>query len=161
MLGRITVIQEDHKAIFVKLERSADFKINEVVNITKAKKKRTLKQNALYWCFLTWCIHPKGGDMRSQGWFSVDGLHTNIKAWIEENHAHDFPMDRHFTTTELTVEEFHSFFELVNQELFVEFLGIDTSGFWRDHEQYSQWVDYNSADFKAYMDEQYSTNVPF
>lgn len=156
MLGKITVVQKDKKAVFVELEHPADFRTNEVVNISKAKKRRTLKQNALYWCYLTWVLHPKGGDLRSQGWFSVDGLHENVKEWIKESHAHDFKMDKRFTTTELSTEEFGQFFDLVNQELFVEFLGINTSPFWVEYEKYSRWTEYGREDFREYMDE-----IPF
>jgi hypothetical protein len=34
MLGRITTVQEDHKAIFIELETTASFKMGQVVEVT-------------------------------------------------------------------------------------------------------------------------------
>lgn len=160
MLGKITVVQEDRKAVFVELEQPGRFKIGDTVNVSKKKQNRTLKQNSMYWAFLTWCIHPAGGDLQSQGHFSKDALHENIKAWIKVEHKHDFNVEEEFTTTELDKKQFGEFFDIINHELMVEKLGLDTSGFWAEYEKYTRWVDFNNDDFRSFMDEQVS-EVPF
>jgi hypothetical protein len=43
-------------------------------------------------------------------------------------------MEERFSTTKLDKEGFGRFLDIVNQELMVEFFGIDTSGFWREYE---------------------------
>lgn len=155
MLGKITVIQKDRKAVFIEFDKPVDFKINQIVNVSERKKVRTLKQNAMYWAFLTWCIHPFGGDLQSQGHFSVDALHADIKAWFTMTHGHEFPMDGKFTTTELDIKQFRRYFDIVNQELMVDTLGVDTSGFWADYERYRAWAEYNEENIGRYMEERY------
>jgi hypothetical protein len=156
MLGKIQAIQQDHKAVFIELETTASFKMGEIVNVSKAKKRRTLNQNSMYWAYLTWIIHKNGGGLCDKGHFSTDALHQDIKAWIKDTHEHDFTFDKRFTTTELTTKEFSSFFELVNQELFVDILGVDTSGFWRDQQRFEIYRKYGCDNFKDYLDEQYN-----
>lgn len=159
MLGKIVETGQD--TIYIKLDGKSKFKLGETVNVSPKKTTRTLKQNAYYWCFLTWCIHPAGADLQSQGHFSADGLHADIKAWIKDNHGHDFPIDKHFTTTELTKEEFHRFFELVNQELMIEFFGVDTTPFFVSYEKWGRWFEYgNNKEFRDFMNEQVPA-VPF
>jgi hypothetical protein len=153
MLGRVTVIQDDKRAVFVELEEPAHFKINEEVVINKAKKVRTLPQNSLYWVYLTWIVDPNGGDLRSRGYFSVDALHLNIKGWIKETHPQQFKVDKKFTTTTLTRQEFSQFFDLVNQELFIEFFEIDTSPFWVDYERFGRWQQSNPGDMSDFLKE--------
>jgi hypothetical protein len=155
MVGKVTAVQDDHKAIFVELEKPTNLKVGDEVNVSKQKHKRTLKQNSMYWAFISWCIHKNGGNLQAQGHFSVNALHDNIKEWIESAHSHDFPIDNKFTTTELDRKQFKEFFDLVSQELMVEILGVDTSRFWRDYEKYPKWSLYNRDDFKGYMDEIY------
>jgi hypothetical protein len=158
MLGK--VIETGQDTIYIKLESNSNFKLNEVVNVSKKKKIRTLKQNAYYWCFLSWCIHPNGGALCEQGHFSSDGLHEDIKSWFTDKHKHDFEIDRKFTTTILDKQKFSQYFEIVNKELMIEFFGIDTSQFFRDYEKYGQWLDYTDKEFKEFMDEQVPT-TPF
>jgi hypothetical protein len=158
MLGVIKAIQDDKKAVFVELNKPADFHMGEEVNVSKPKRIRSLKQNAIYWTFLSWLINPKGGDLKSQGHYSTDSLHENIKAWLKETHPQQFEIDYKFSTTELTRKEFGEFLDIVNQELFVEFLGVDTSGFWAAYDQY---IGSNGTDgFKRFMSE-YVPKVPF
>lgn len=156
MIGRVTVVQDDKTAVFVQFDRPGVFKMGDEVNVSKQRKQRSLQQNRLYWAFLTWLIHPAGGDLRSQGHFSTDALHQDIKAWIESEHQHDFPIDKKFSTTELTTQQFNEFLDLVSQELFTEFLGVDVSGFWVEYGKFSRWSEYNEPDMKTYMDE-----IPF
>lgn len=151
MLGIITVIQDDCKAVFVELQEPANFKMGEQVNISKAKKIRSLKQNALYWVFLTWLINPFGGDLQSQGHFSVDSLHDNIKEWIKMTHPHQFNVDKKFSTAELSKKDFGLFFDLVKQELFTEILGVDILGFEKDYEKYSSWSQYSTGDMNEFL----------
>ena len=152
MLGKI--IETGQDTIYIKLDDKSNFKLGEEVNVSRNKKKRTLKQNALYWAYLTWVIHPHGGDLESQGHFSVDALHENVKAWIEAKHSHDFPIDRKFSTAGLDKIEFGRFFDLVNAELMIEKLELDTSPFFADYEKYGRWIEYNDdPDFRQFMDE--------
>ena len=154
MLGKISVIQDDRKAVFIELFAPAKYRVGEIVSITKKKKARTRKQNNFYWCFLAWCIHPAGGNLQEQGHFSAEGLHEDVKAWFKDRHGKDFGIEGKFSTTTLDKDKFKQFFDRVNQELMVEFFDVDTSVFWREYEKYGTWVDYNSEDFGAYMDEQ-------
>jgi len=156
MIGRVTVVQNDNKAVWVEFDQPCKFRMGDEVNVGKKRHIRTLQQNRLYWAFLTWLIHPAGGNLREQGHFSTNALHEDVKAWIESEHNHDFPIDTKFSTAELSTKQFNEFIDLVNQELFVEILGVDTSGFWREYERFSKWAEYNSDDMKAYMDE-----IPF
>ena len=153
MLGQVRAVQDDKKAVFVEFEEPCRFKMGDTVNVSDQKKKRTLKQNALYWVFLTWCIHPFGGDLQSQGHFSVDALHENIKEWFTATHRRQFNINGKFSTTSLNKKQFKEFFDLVNLELMVDILGVDTSGFWDEYEKYYEWIEYNPEDFQAYMDE--------
>lgn len=157
MLGTITVVQDDKKAIFIELDQPGNFKMGEKVNVSRKRSERSLKQNALYWCFLQWCVHPQGGDLQSQGHFSTDGLHQDIKEWFKDKHKHDFNIGERFSTTELDTKQFKDFLEIVDQELLVGFFGIDTSGFWSQLEQYSRQ---DTDDFKAWMNEQVA-ETPF
>lgn len=134
MLGKIIEFSRDKKDLTIRLPAPGKFRLGETVRITRPKKARTMKQNSFYWCFLTWCISPDGGNLQDQGHFSVDGLHENIKVWFQERHGRDFGMEERFSTTKLDKEGFGRFLDIVNQELMVEFFGIDTSGFWREYE---------------------------
>jgi hypothetical protein len=132
MIGLIRAMQDDNKAVFIEFSTSAKFKMNQPVEVKVKRSIRTLPQNALYWSFLSWCISPEGGDLQSQGHFSIDALHEDIKSWFKSTHKHDFDIDKVFTTTELNAKEFGEYFEIVNAELMIQFFGIDTSGFFKD-----------------------------
>jgi hypothetical protein len=62
MLGRVTVIQEDKKAIFIQFDQPVSFKTNQPVKVTEHKKNRSLSQNRLYFGFLKWCISREEGE---------------------------------------------------------------------------------------------------
>ena len=156
MLGQIRVVQDDQKAVFIEFDRPCNFKMSQVVNVSGRKQVRTLKQNAMYWAFLSWCINPFGGDLQSSGHFSVDALHENIKEWIVATHRHQFNIDSKFTTTELDKKQFAEFFDIVNLELMVEILERDTSEFWVEYDRFKEWAEYNEPDFRAYMEEHYT-----
>jgi hypothetical protein len=161
MLGIVRAIQDDKRAIFIELESKADFKINEQVTVSKTKKIRSIPQNNTYWLFLTWLVDPKGGDLKSQGYFSIDALHLNVKGYIQEVHPNQFKtLDKKFSTTQLSRQEFNEFLELINQELFVEILGVDTSGFWKDLEKFSRWQEYHMGGMDDFLKEK-APEVPF
>ncbi len=153
MIGKVTAIQDDRKAVFVQLENPADFKMGEIVSITKAHKKRTPPQNRFYWAFITWCIHPRGGNLIEQGHFSKDALHSDIKEWFESTHKHDFDIGKKFSTTDFDTKQFSQFFDIVERELMNGFFEINTSPFHDDYEKYTGWSDYSKADFGEYLDE--------
>lgn len=154
MIGKVAVVQEDLKAVFVQFDEKCMFKLNESVNVSSKRFKRTLKQNAMYWAYLTWTIHPLGGNLQEKGHFSTDALHENVKAWIESTHSHDFLIDKKFSTAGLDKKDFGRFFDLVNAELMIEKLELDTSPFFDDYERYGHWVEYNDdSDFRRFMDE--------
>jgi len=153
LLGQIKAVQDDRKAVFIEFRSPVKYQMNQIVNVSDQKQVRTLKQNAIYWAFLTWCINPYGGDLQSQGHFSIDALHENIKGWIIVTHNKDFNVQGRFTTTELDKKQFNKFFDLVNLELMVEILGVDTSGFWEEYDRFREWAEYNEPDFGAFMAE--------
>jgi hypothetical protein len=128
MLGKILSIQDDHKAAFIEFDASK-LKMGDMVNIKKARSVRSLQQNRLYWAFISWCISPKGGDLQSQGHFSKDGLHEDIKQWFKSTHQHDFDIDEMLSTATLNTKEFTQYFEIVKFELMAGFFGIDVSKF--------------------------------
>jgi len=137
MIGKITVIQDDQKAVFVELIEPANFKMNDLVDIKKHKSKRSISQNRLYWAYLTWIISIDGGGLIEQGHFSPDALHEDIKAWVVSKYPHQFTTKKinKFTTTELDTKEFTEFINLIDRELMVSFFEIDTSKFWGDGEE--------------------------
>ena len=154
MLGKI--IETGQDTVYIKLSEKSNFKLGEEVVVNKPKKIRTLKQNATYWLYLSWCICPYGGCLQSLGHFSAEALHNDIKEWIKATHEHDFKMDKRFTTTELTRKEFTQFWEFVNQELMVEILGVDTSPFWKDLDKFTVWQESNPGGMDEYLAERLS-----
>jgi len=153
MLGKIIEADENHIEFTIHLDQPGNFKLGQEVTINPAKKIRSLKQNSFYWVFLEWLINPFGGDLQSQGHFSVEGLHEDIKSWIKAVHEHDFKTDREFTTTELTRQEFKKFFDIVSQDLMVDKLGVDTSGFWQDYQRFENWQTTNPGGMPEYLAE--------
>ncbi len=153
MDGKIICADDNHREFTVILEQPASFKLNQEVTVNPVKKIRSLKQNSFYWVFLEWLINPFGGDLQSQGHFSIEGLHEDIKAWIKATHEHDFKMDKRFTTTELTRQEFKKFFDIVSQELMIDILGVDTSGFWQDYQRFENWQVTNPGGMSEYLRE--------
>jgi len=151
MNGKIICADDNHREFTVILDQPASFKLGHEVTINPAKKIRSLKQNGFYWVFLEWLINPFGGDMQSQGHFSKDGLHESIKQWIKDNHAHDFVFDKKFSTRELTREEFKKFFDIISQDLMVDKLGVDTSGFWQDYQRFENWQTTNPGGMSEYL----------
>jgi hypothetical protein len=151
MLGKIVETGQD--TIYIKLVDKSSFKLGEEVTVSKAKKIRTPKQNALLWVFYEWVIDPFGGDLQSQGHFSKDALHDNVKEWIKMVHPQQFKAFKEFSTTTLTKREFGLFFDLIKQDLFVEILGVDISGFERDYERFSKWQEYHSGDMNDFLRE--------
>jgi hypothetical protein len=137
MLGKITVIQDDQKAVFVELTEPTKLKLGDEVDIKKHKRKRSLSQNRLYWSYLTWIISREGGGLIDQGHFSTDALHSDIKSWIVDKYPHQFTAKEinKFTTTELNTKEFNEYLGIVDRELMVQFFGIDTSKFWGEVEE--------------------------
>jgi hypothetical protein len=137
MLGKVTVVQDDKKAVFIELQEPTKLKLGDEVEIKKYRRKRTLSQNRLYWAYLTWCISEEGGGLIDQGHFSPDALHQDIKCWVQSKYPNQFDMEDIFTTTELNTKQFNEYLELVDRELMVKFFGIDTSRFWGEVEDKS------------------------
>ena len=139
MIGKVTVIQDDRKAVFIELEEPTKLKLGDEVEIRVHRQKRTLSQNRLYWAYLSWIISPEGGNLVDQGHFSPDALHEDIKSWITSKYPHQFTARaiNRFTTTELNTKEFTEYLQIVDRELMVQFFGIDTSRFWREVEDRS------------------------
>jgi hypothetical protein len=153
MLGRITAVGDDKQSVYVEFDSKVSFNMGQEVTVNNPRKLRTQKQNSLYWVFLEWVINPFGGDLQSQGHFHPDALHDNVKAWVEVTHPHKFKIDKRFTTTELTRKEFGEFFDLVKQELFVEILSVDISGFEKDYERFGTWQETNPGGMNEYLKE--------
>ena len=153
MIGRVTVIQNDGLAVFVELQEPVKFKVGEEVTINKAKKVRSLKQNALWWVFMEWLLSPHGGDLIDHGYYTVEAIHENVKGWFEYKHPHEFKIDKKFTTTTLTRQEFNKFVEIANLEFFIEELHVDVSGFWQDFERFAGWQENNPGSMSDYLSE--------
>jgi len=102
---------------------------------------------------MDWLLSPNGGDLIHHGYYAAEAIHENVKGWFEYKYPHEFKIDKKFTTTTLTREEFNKFLELANQEFFVEELHIDPSGFWIDFEKYTSWQTTNPGGMKEYLKE--------
>jgi hypothetical protein len=138
MLGRISVIQDDRKAVFVEFDSPVSFKQGQQVDIKEHKRQRSLNQNRLYFGFLQWCISEDGGNLVEKGHFEVDGLHTDIKSWVQSEYPNQFNIKEIFSSATLNTKEFTEFIALVDRELMVKFFRIDTSRFWGDVEKESE-----------------------
>jgi uncharacterized protein YqfB (UPF0267 family) len=132
MLGKI--IETGQDTIYIKLESNSNFKLNQPVEVKEHRKKRSLPQNKLYWSFLEWCISSEGGDLISQGHWSKDALHMDIKSWIQSEYPNQFDYKELFSSAALDTKQFTDFIELVDRELMVKFFEIDTSKFWGEVE---------------------------
>ncbi|MGV8130924.1 MAG: hypothetical protein ACP5N7_02365 [Candidatus Pacearchaeota archaeon] len=149
MIGKVAMISEDKRFIYIELEQETKLKLNQPVEVSRKHAKRSLQQNSFYWSYLTWCI--KKGGLMAQGHFSIDALHEDIKAWIKQVHKKDF--NEEFTTANLNKIEFAEYFNLVDYELMTEFFGVNTSHFHRDYEKYQEWLSYNpDGSFKQFLD---------
>jgi hypothetical protein len=102
---------------------------------------------------MTWLLHPEGGDLIHNGYYTVEAIHENVKGWWEFTHPNTFKIDKKFTTTQLTKEEFGRFMDVANLEFFIEELGIDTSGFYADLERCTRWQTTNPGGMREYLGE--------
>ena len=114
------------------------FKVGEVVSISK-KNIRSIKQNSLYWQFLTYLIDECG--MKEQGHFSPMGLHYDLKQYFLAEkifNGKQFKAIEEATTTNLNKEQFSEYMEKINKFV-TEFFEVDTSDFWQMyHEVFRQ-----------------------
>jgi hypothetical protein len=153
VLGKI--IETGQDTVYIKLSEKSNFKLGEEVIVNKPKKIRTIPQNNLYWCMLDWAVHPQAGRLCEQGRLSKDGLHLDIKVFMENNHKHDFlaAFDEkgRFTTTKLTRYEFGLFFDFVNLEIMIEYYKLDMSPFWKDYERFGKWRETNPGGMDDYL----------
>lgn len=131
MIGQIRAIGDDKKSVYIEFQEPVKFKLNQPVEVKDYRQQRTLQQNRLYWGFLQWCISREGGGLIDEGHFSVDGLHADIKAWIQSEYPNQFNFKELFSSAALNTKEFTEFIELVDRELMIKFFGIDTSPFWK------------------------------
>jgi hypothetical protein len=155
MIGTVAALSEDKTAAYIQFSKSCRLKLDDTVALKLEKDRRTNKQNNLYWAYLSWCIHPGGGNLRSQGRISTDALHEDIKAWMREEHAETFRIIKSddFSTADLNVPEFRDFLDLIESELIIGIFGIDTSGFWKCYEEYAEWKKYYpEGSFREFME---------
>lgn len=133
------------------------FKLGAGVVVNLEKKIRSITQNNFYWLMLTWAVSPFGGRLCDQGRLSKDGLHCDIKAFMEAEHRHDFSRafdeKGRFTTTQLTRFDFGLFFDFVNLEFMIEHCGLDMSPFWTDYDNFTTWRVSNNGEFDDYLRE--------
>jgi hypothetical protein len=148
MTGKVITISEDKKLILVDLKEPAlKIKLDDSVEVHKTRTIRTLKQNAMYYVFLEYCIE-KG--LKGHGHFSVDGLHEDVKAWMQD--AHKLEFQKGFSTADMGLAEFSRYFEIVDRELMNQFFGIDTSKFFQDYEDFKAWESVNpDGTFRKYL----------
>lgn len=135
--GRVLSLKDDGGKRIVTVQLNAKVpKIGALVEI-KWGARRSLPQNALYWTFLTWLIDH--GGMKEQGHFSPEGLHLSLKEHFLSEKIFDkgkFKAIEEATTTDLTKAEFSEYFDKIN-EFMKDFFEIDTTPFWKDHEDYA------------------------
>jgi len=150
MIGQVASIAEDRLSELIVFNKPVKHKLNQPVSVEEKKAHRSLAQNGMYFAYLTWCIHPSGGNLYAEGWLSVDAMHENIKCWIKENHKRTFKED--FSTAELNKPEFAEFFNLVDYEYMTSGMHIDTSPFHARYQQFIEWRCYNpNGTFKEFM----------
>lgn len=104
-------------------------KVDEIVTI-KTGEPRRLRQNNLYWAYLTWLI--KVGGLKEQGHFSAIGLHENLKSHFLDTKQLSkgvFKIVERGSTTDLNTKEFGEYLDLVDKFV-TDFFGCDTSPFW-------------------------------
>lgn len=103
-------------------------KLGEYVSV-KWGKTRSLSQNSLYWSFLTWLL--QAGLKDEYG--TTDELHESLKAAFLSK-QNSLGLLKIGSTTELGKAEFGEFMDKVNLAM-AENCGIDTSEFWKNHEE--------------------------
>ena len=81
MIGTVIKISEDRASLYIRLTKTCALKPSDQVAVRFEKARRTNRQNNLYWAYIAWCIHPKGGNLRAQGRLSADALHEDIKGY--------------------------------------------------------------------------------
>lgn len=152
MIGHIQAIYEDKKQVLISFDIQPAFKQFQPVNVQRAKKWRTGQQNGLYFAFLSWCIHIKGGRLsETAGRFDVLGLHEDVKIWYRSKWPECCNAD--FSTAEMSRMEYSEFVQRVDYEFFVSKCGIDTSPFWSEYDNFKAWLEFNpGCTFKMYMD---------
>lgn len=151
MTGIVKHISSDRLGIYIELSGQWPGRMDDKVGISRQRAKRTLDQNRFYWSFLQWIICPNGGNLREQGHFSPDALHADFKAWYKETYQHEVNID--FTTTELNTAEMTEYMERITVELCGPFFNIDVGPFYRDYEEFKDWVLYFPyGSFKEFMD---------
>lgn len=137
--ARVRAHKIENGKLFVTLEFNERIpSIAEIVTV-KWGSTRTNSQNALYWVYLAWLINH--GGLRDHGHFCEQALHENLKAhFLSEKimvkgqfKAIDDP-----STTELGKAEFGEYMDKV--DLFMkEFFNVDTSAFWEEHKERTEW----------------------
>lgn len=128
LIGKII----DKKGIVYTIKILSDrLQVGDVLRIKKAGKKRTLKQNALYWLFCQFCATELGME--------AEELHEvlkqrflSYKKVIEKNNKM-FVVQAVKSTTKLTKSEFAEYFDKCNH-LLIEY-GVNTYEFWKTYEE--------------------------
>jgi len=103
-----------------------------VVNISWGKI-RSIKQNNLYWQFLTWLIEE--GGMKEQGYMFPEELHESLKGRllstiVTSKAGFDTRVIK--STTDLTADEFLSYIEKC-EHLLKEYCGVSAREFWTEY----------------------------
>jgi hypothetical protein len=88
-------------------------------------------QRAMLFSYYGYCLDH---GLRELGHFSIDGLHEDVKAWVNSTHPGDF--GGNISITRMNKVVFNEFWKLIDFELIQGCLNVDTGPFWVEYEQW-------------------------
>ena len=132
--GKVIKRKKDEKGkIFALIQLNINAPKEGTLVKVKWGKARSLKQNNLYWEYLTWLIDE--GGMQDQGYLTPLDLHEALKGHFLAVRGKDhngLSFIRIRSTTELDASEFMGYMEKIDT-LMTTFFDIDIGPFWREY----------------------------
>jgi hypothetical protein len=145
---KVVKVDYERGLIALKSNEPITLKLNDEAVVSKKKAKRSMPQNAFYWCYLTFCLEA---GLKEQGHFSTDALHEDIKSWLKETYPHEYK--KGFSSADCNKPEFSALFELIDRELMIKFFEISTAPFFKLHEDFVKWRESNNGTFRDFLNE--------